>query len=978
MNDVQQLELQQIRAEQRLLTARLAGLEQRLARFEAVDEPAAGPVPPAGRPAAAAAAASGFPAASGAGRFAGRDDATEPLPAEPSRSAAPRRAGRRRWQGESPAPAVESLEMRIGGTWLVRVGIVLFLTFLAFLGSYLYENVVPHLGPAAKVGLLYLGAGAVAGVGAWLERSRQARESGRVRQYARIVLAGGLAAVYYVTYAAHFYERLRVIQSPLLAGTLLLAWAAFMVWLAERRGSETLATVAILLAYYTSAINEGVAGFTLASNVFLSAGAVFSVAAAPLARVSVRQSCSPPSAPTPSGTIFIRTSAGGGWTRPRSTAGAAGNFGSRRRSCSSTGCCSPGRRSRPRDEALPPARRASFASLNNGAFFLLITWLLLGEYPHDFWRWSLGFGVVLLALAETARRLPRRLDGNTEGAYLLQGVLLVTLGFVTYFSAWQLSLVLAAQSAVLLAAAGWRRSRLLLAAAYGVGLLSFGWAMERFADQGTTGPWLPALSEGGFLVLAAWWGQQLLEKTGGEARETGAVSFTSCLAPAPAYFSLLGLATWFWLIERRVTVEAWNAPVLALAAVGLTASVYLLRVRAIALYAQFYLLAAYVGWGMAYGGLIAAPVTPPVWNPLVLLAATLALGHRWRQLATEVRPVLHERLHERGFAAWNALLLSGLLFAWLHPLWRGGEVWTATGSALSLVLFGYGLATGYRAVAVAGQFLLLTSAGVLLGHWHWALTGNHPEMCLAVGPWLVMLVTVLAACRLLPDGSRGTTAGARVSAVYEAAAMGLFLVWGSEYFPLSLQFTLFALVGGGVFALAVWRRERRWLLLSAAPTVLSLAVFWLAYDGPDRRHWIHLLGVGCFTLQQWWGRRRLRDEPGWLPRPAQGALITAAVLVAWALVTAGMDTWRGSTFTLAAAWSIYAAGLFAAGLTLHERAYRWLGLVVLACTLGRIAFVDIWQLSSLDRVVSAFFLSIILLGLGYLYNRYHDRWQNLL
>ena len=973
MNEVQRLELQQIRAEQRFLAARLAGLEARLARFEAVDEPAAGPVPaavvpPPLPPLPVVSRLSATPAVSSNART------TEPLPAEPPRAA---RVEPVPAAEANPPRAAESLEMRIGGTWLVRVGIVLFLTFLAFLGSYLYENVVPHLGPAAKVGLLYLGAGAVAGAGAWLERSRQARESARVRQYARIVLAGGLAAVYYVTYAAHFYERLRVIQSPLLAGGLLLGWAAFMVSLAERRGSETLATVAILLAYYASALNEGVAGFTLASNLFLSAGAVF-LLRRHLWRVFPFASLLASFGSYAFWNYFHSYLGWRGLDTPPVHGGSGGKFWIETAFLLVYWLLFTWAAFTARDEALPPARRAGFASLNNGAFFLLTTWLLLGQYPHDFWRWSLGFGVALLALAETARRLPRRLDGNTEGAYLVQGVLLVTLGFVTYFSGWQLSLVLAAQSGALLAAAGWRRSRLLLAAAYGIGLLSFGWAMERFADPGTAGPWPLALSEGGFLVLAAWWGQRLLEETGREVPETGVGSFEKWLAPAPAYFSLLGLATWFWLIEQRVTVEAWHAPVLALASVGLTASVYLLRVRAIALYAQFYLLAAYVGWGMAYGGLIGAPVTPPVWNPLTLLAATLVLGHRWRRLATGAGPILHGRFHERSFAIWNALLLSGLLFAWLHPLWRGGEIWTAAGSALSLVLLGYGVATGYRAVAAAGQFLLLTSAGVLLGHWQWALTVYHPEMWLAFGPWLAMLVTVAVARRLLPDESRGMIAGARVSAVYEAAAMVLFLVWGGEYFPLTLQFTLFALAGGGVFALAVWRRERRWLLLSAAPTVLSLAVFWLAYDGPDRRHWTHLLGAGCFALQQWWGRRRLRDEPGWLPRPAQAALITAAALVAWGLVTVGMDAWRGSAFTLAAAWSLYAAGLFAVGLTLHERAYRWLGLAVLACTLARIALVDIWRLSSLDRVVSAFFLSIILLGLGYLYNRYHDRWQNLL
>ena len=156
-----------------------------------------------------------------------------------------------------------------------RGRVVMLLAALVFGVNYLYQNVVPHLGPVSKVGLLYLGAGLLAGLGAWLERSRAGRENPKVRNYARIVLAGGLAAVYYVTYAAHYLsENLRVIGSPLLAGLLLIGWAGFIVWLADRRDSQTLASFAILLAFYTSAVNE-IAGFTLVSNLPLAVAAVF-------------------------------------------------------------------------------------------------------------------------------------------------------------------------------------------------------------------------------------------------------------------------------------------------------------------------------------------------------------------------------------------------------------------------------------------------------------------------------------------------------------------------------------------------------------------------------------------------------------------------------------------------------------------------------------------------------------------------------
>ena len=95
-----------------------------------------------------------------------------------------------------------------------------------------------------------------------------------MKNYAQILVAGGLAAVYFTTYAAHFIPNLKVIENTLLAGGLLLGWACFIIWLADRAKSETLALFAILLAYYTSIITN-VGLFTLYSNLVLTLAAVF-------------------------------------------------------------------------------------------------------------------------------------------------------------------------------------------------------------------------------------------------------------------------------------------------------------------------------------------------------------------------------------------------------------------------------------------------------------------------------------------------------------------------------------------------------------------------------------------------------------------------------------------------------------------------------------------------------------------------------
>ncbi len=125
-------------------------------------------------------------------------------------------------QGAPPPPTpvkpAESLEMRVGSYWLVRIGVAILLTGLVFLATYLYQTITPRLGPAGKTGLLYLASGALLGLGAWL--SRWAKEP-RMQNFASVVEAGGLAAVFFTTYAAHYLPGLRIISIALCGG-----WAA--------------------------------------------------------------------------------------------------------------------------------------------------------------------------------------------------------------------------------------------------------------------------------------------------------------------------------------------------------------------------------------------------------------------------------------------------------------------------------------------------------------------------------------------------------------------------------------------------------------------------------------------------------------------------------------------------------------------------------------------------------------------------------
>jgi uncharacterized membrane protein len=60
-------------------------------------------------------------------------------------------------------------------------------------------------------------------------------------------------------------------------------------------------------------------------------------------------------------------------------------------------------------------------------------------------------------------------------------------------------------------------------------------------------------------------------------------------------------------------------------------------------------------------------------------------------------------------------------------------------------------------------------------------------------------------------------------------------------------------------------------------------------------------------------------------------------------------------------------------MVLRERMYRWLGLAVLACALGRVVIFDVWKLETIYRILSFMALGIVLLVLGFVYTKYQEK-----
>ncbi len=788
------------------------------------------------------------------------------------------------------------------------------------------------------------------------------------------MLAGGLAAVYYVTYAAHWNPLLRVVANPVVAGGLLLAWTAFMVFLAHRRNSETLATFAILLAFYTSAINE-IAGFTLFSNLALTIAAVF------LLRRHLWTAFPFASLLASFGSygfwryFHVYTAWTGRVEFPAPAIGTGGfwiegTFLAIYWLLFTWVVFAPG------EKTLVRARESIFAGLNNGAFFTLGTWVLLAAYPGSFWKWALGFGVVLTALGETARRLPKPLDPRTEATYQTGGILLVTWGLVTYFTGWHLSLALAVESAALLAAAGRRGSRLLLLASCATAFLAFLWALDWLDTKTAPSSWIASAAAGGFLVAGAWWSQRLRE-VAAPAQPGAAVweKFRAWLIPVPTWYSLLGSLVWYGVIVRYVPEGVWMAPALLLTGVVLTAAVPLLRVRALGVCAQFHLLVAVLFW-INYHASPDPAAARAIWNPALIIAGILAVGHWWQ---SRQRETLLPGSKWRAVAALDAVFIVLVLVTWLGPakLDAAPDIWMAESAALSLLLLGYGLYTRYFSLAVTGQIFLALSARTFCGLWTREWDGNPAEPFCALAPIAGALAVLALGTRLAPAATPSFLARWKVAAlIYEIAAVILVVAWGERYFPHLETFSLFCLTGGLIFAAGVWRKEARWLAWSGVPVLAGLVTYWGLYTRREEAAPVQWLGIAVLVAAQRLARRKLPATI--FPEQAQSALMVVATAVAWTWVGVAVSNLRlEGTFTVAAGWSLFAAVVFAAGFAWRESTYRWLGLVILATTLGRIAVYDIWQLDSLGRILSSFALGLVLLGIAFVYIKFQSQVKKL-
>ncbi len=534
--------------------------------------------------------------------------------------------------------AEKSLELRLGTYWAPRVGIVVLLTGLVFIGNLAYQR----LGALGKVLLLYAASGVLLGAGTWWHRT--AKET--LKNYAQVLFAGGLAALYFTTYGAHHLESLRVIESTFLDGVLLLGCAGFMVWTADRWRSEILAMFGVGLAYYTCVMTR-VGYFTLYSNLLLALAAIIFLVRNRWVTLSFGSLIA-----TYTAYGFWRFFNGTNWHWASQSEGlwsgtyflfsywavfTAGVFLSR-------------------EEKFAGENRATFLTLNNGAMFAMFVLTMLQVSTGGFWKFCLVYGVVLLALSEAANRL---LAGEplARNFYLSEGLLLVTVGFISKFTGLQLALILAAESVLVLLMAYQRRSLVLHVGAYAAAALGVGWGIDGMRQFNAAG-WYLGCGLGALMLV-----NTLIANKG------SLVADRFRLRPQVAYFVVLALTAW-WVTTWNQAAREHFPLVLAAEGALFALSIYLLGILELSFFGLVYLLIAQVAWAV----ISMQPGTTPIWwdPPLMLL---IAMGIAWWWQQQRISP-LRERTDD-PWPALNHIPVGGknlvlLASAWLAAQLAGG------------------------------------------------------------------------------------------------------------------------------------------------------------------------------------------------------------------------------------------------------------------------------------------------------------------
>ena len=155
-------------------------------------------------------------------------------------------------------------EATVGGNWLNKLGVLILVIGIALALGYSFTRV----GPAGRVAISLAASVSMLAAGTVLE------PRDRYRTFARGLLGGGWAALYFTVYAMHAVAAARILDDAFLAAALLAAVSAGMILHSLRYRSQTVTGLAYFIAFLTLGITE-VSSFSLVALIPLAASLLY-------------------------------------------------------------------------------------------------------------------------------------------------------------------------------------------------------------------------------------------------------------------------------------------------------------------------------------------------------------------------------------------------------------------------------------------------------------------------------------------------------------------------------------------------------------------------------------------------------------------------------------------------------------------------------------------------------------------------------
>jgi len=851
---------------------------------------------------------------------------------------------------ELPPVPKPSLEFQFG-KWLTRIGAVFLVLSVVFFAIWADVNfhLYQRLGAFGKLGIM-----GFVSVGVLMLGHRLERKNPGLLVYGRTLMAAGLACLYFTFYAAHYIEPLRVIHSPLFAGFLLLLWSAYVFILAERKKSQLLSLFAITLAYVSSALNP-VGAFTMGADLLLAATAVlfllrngwaalsyFSLIGTYLAllrRLVIDDDGE---------IVFDSSHTLHFWPHAIYLIGAWLIFTTAVLFSSAP--------------AFRGGKRLAFLSLNNGLFAgLLALTAHVAGYDYGTVGWNLLAAGGALLLVSGFARWTQPEPREVGSAYLAQGLALFTAGLIVVYAGISRGVLLALETLFLGAAGTYSRNRVLIAFTYVTAFFATLFLIWEIAYNAHH-PWL--LGVGGALVMLfnAWWSRR-------DVRHD--VQTRQKIVLSSSYYCVLALG----LIYAAMCTELSDSilpSALALVALGFTFSIYLVPLYELPPAAQTFLLSAQA--------LVLFPAdtgeTLPWWSTAWVAAITLLTLTWWSR----------QRVTRRG--SWiillnliYALALVGLAYHAVRP-YVNSQDWMIAASFLSVIFLVWGAFTRVWPLAIMGQvflfmalyhFFALPSPQDLADGWDmyrfpwtwWA----------AAVPLAVVFATgrgVHAWLRTFPEITGSWRDNLLLVAYgYQILALVVLIRWIAGVIPHSYHISAYLFLGTFLLAWNALRTNSFGIRCSFVLSAMGMLLYVGHFDTSARAMATFINGLALLgfltqsAMLRHAGKVLVTQIENW-------ALILLSVTTGWLFVSAWVETRIHANY-LTMGWALYAFFLFLFGLLLRERRQRWCGLAILLAAIVRVFIWDFWGFSSGYRVLTFIVLTIITLGLGFIYARFADR-----